>query len=120
VTAQSAIARLRELRAKATAGEWKAVHVATGRGMDWVVTLGLKPLARIHRLPQRDKASEACEAEEAANAAAIVAAMNSLDALLDVVEAALTARNNLQGHYMNAEDMYVLDGALDALSKDTP
>lgn len=81
------LTELKRLHAEATQGEWQALHTATGRGLDWIVSLRLKPLARILRLPQRDKALEACKAEEAANAALIVAAVNALPHLLACAEA---------------------------------
>jgi hypothetical protein len=73
VSASEAIARLRELRAKATAGEW---HSEAGYVMH-----ANDPIARCIWLlgDEQAKSSE--------NAAAIVAAMNSLPALLECAEA---------------------------------
>ncbi len=74
MSASEAIARLRELRAKATAGEWKySSH--PGEAI---------PMLHIFCADNKGPAyHERSQSELEANAAAIVAAMNSLDALLE-------------------------------------
>jgi len=77
VSASQAIARLRELRANATAGPWSVIN---DKSPYWIVNkngdaeLGTFAVAR--------------DVWWEANAAAIVAAMNSLESLLAVAEAA--------------------------------
>ena len=84
MSASEAIARLRELRAKATAGEW---HSEAGYVMH-----ANDPIARCIWLlgDEQAKSSE--------NAAAIVAAMNSLPALLECAEAVQKIHDHLSDY----------------------
>ena len=80
MSASEAIARLRELRAKATAGRLLALPQKPNWDVYWHVTDGEDFVCQLY--------SEHVEFDNAkANAAAIVAAMNSLDALLECAEA---------------------------------
>ena len=79
MSASDVIARLRELRAKATAGEWRA------NGGTYIY-----PLDRCY--PSKDRIADCGGIDAFTNAAAIVAAMNSLDALLECAEALETVR----------------------------
>jgi hypothetical protein len=86
--ASSAIARLRELRAKATAGPWYAP--VTSEGDVWDAHANGDPgipLMRSERGNYRSWGRSLDDDERNANAAAIVAAMNSLDALLECAAA---------------------------------
>ena len=108
MSASEAIARLRELRAKATAGEWRPNRFnhkheikADGNVMGFV-----------RKLP---------------DAEAIVAAMNSLPKLLDAVDALIHIEEYWNGSRTDGAMSDALDeitatarNALDALSKDTP
>jgi hypothetical protein len=113
VSASEAIARLRELRAKATAGPWVTAREAFEEGIQKHPNWGLiyancekdftvLPLIDCFRPwittdEEQDKCRELNAqsgfkefhepAQIASNAAAIVAAMNSLDALLECAEA---------------------------------
>ena len=96
MTAQSAIARLRELRAKATAGPWvrdkdrSQDHGQQSiRGPDDVELAAVMSWVGEHY------------EESIANAVAIVAAMNSLDALLECASL-LVGRN----HHCDAGSLY--------------
>jgi hypothetical protein len=92
VSASEAIARLRELRAKATAGPWSTIN---DKSPYWIVNkngdaeLGTFAVAR--------------DVWWEANAAAIVAAMNSLPALLECA----SALRVLSWHY---EELATMDG----------
>jgi hypothetical protein len=78
--ASQAIARLRELRAKATAGRLLALPQKPNWDVYWHVTDGEDFVCQLY--------SEHVEFDNAkANAAAIVAAMNSLESLLACAEA---------------------------------
>jgi len=81
MSASDKIARLRELRAKATPGAWLAAAKPSSI-VGWPIVA-----------PRSPGAMSVCNVHtgheySAANAAAIVAAMNSLPALLECVEAA--------------------------------
>ena len=126
MSASDKIARLREVRAKATAGPWSTIK---DKSPYWIVNkngdaeLGTFAVAR--------------DVWWEANAAAIVAAMNSLDALLECAEAleamlvwheerdkALSKQPpNTDVNWRRMEHREQIDkarAALDALSKDTP
>jgi hypothetical protein len=80
MSASDVIARLRELRAKATAGRLLALPQKPNWDVYWHVTDGEDFVCQLY--------SEYVEFDNAkANAAAIVAAMDSLDALLECAEA---------------------------------
>jgi hypothetical protein len=88
VSASEAIARLRELRAKATAGPWCAPDASEGDV--WAVAINgdpFIPLMRSERGNYKSWGKSLTNDERNANAAAIVAAMNSLPALLECAEA---------------------------------
>ena len=86
MSASDVIARLRELRAKATAGDWELdpSGYVKGSGICDLTVLDAT-VAEFLQLP---------------NAAAIVAAMNSLPALLDAAEA-LQGVEQLLGEYID-------------------
>ena len=73
MSASDKIARLRELRAKATAGPWKSEVWDDYPGLRLIVSLKME--------------RELADGIDPENAAAIVAAMNSLPALLECAEA---------------------------------
>jgi hypothetical protein len=85
MSASDVIARLRELRAKATAGEWR---LREGRNLDGIIVAG--PVVNMPKGASQSQVALALTAdfmddasERTANAAAIVAAMNSLESLLE-------------------------------------
>ncbi len=95
---QSAIARLRELRAKATAGEWHHVNAfqsvpaertihgpVPGQRVDYVSTWPHLGTPKGHSVVIPMYGSE--KTTSSSDMAAIVAAMNSLDALLECASA---------------------------------
>jgi hypothetical protein len=97
--ASSAIARLRELRAKATAGRWCAPDASEGDV--WAVTVNGEPfipLMRSERGNYKSWGKSLTNDERKANAAAIVAAMNSLDALLECAEAVQKIHDHLSDY----------------------
>jgi hypothetical protein len=96
VSASEAIARLRELRAKATAGKWEVY--AKGGGYPLYVRAhrpGMPDIAFVNKSPR-----STTWADGETNAAAIVAAMNSLDALLECAEA-VRGVEQLLGEYID-------------------
>ncbi len=96
MSASEAIARLRELRAKATAGKWEVY--AKGGGYPLYVRAhrpGMPDIAFVNKSPR-----STTWADGETNAAAIVAAMNSLDALLECAEA-VRGVEQLLGEYID-------------------
>ena len=94
VSASEAIARLRELRAKATAGKWEVY--AKGGGYPLYVRAhrpGMPDIAFVNKSPR-----STTWADGETNAAAIVAAMNSLDALLECAEAVQKIHDHLSDY----------------------
>jgi hypothetical protein len=79
VSASDVIARLRELRAKATAGPWKPIDASDGKGNFYC--------HRPRMSVQFHDIEDQYDRLDFANAAAIVAAMNSLEPLLACAEA---------------------------------
>jgi hypothetical protein len=84
MSASEAIARLRELRAKATAGPWKPIDASDGKGNFYC--------HRPRMSVQFHDIEDQYDRLDFANAAAIVAAMNSLEPLLACAEALETVR----------------------------
>jgi hypothetical protein len=113
VSASEAIARLRELRAKATGGTWRA------NGGTYIY-----PLDRCD--PKTDRIADCGGLDAFNNAAAIVAAMNSLESLLACAEA-VQGVAELLGEYIDRKQTVDVKvalafetarAALDALAKD--
>jgi len=110
MTASSAIARLRELRSKATPGEWRA------NGGTYIY-----PLDRCD--PAKDRIADCGGFDAFTNAAAVVAAMNALPALLECAEAAQRvvehwqlSPGNTYPSSSHAAKISDLSAALDALA----
>jgi len=115
MSASDVIARLRELRAKATAGRLLALPDNPKSDIFWHVSDGDDWVCQMFNRHEFDNAK--------ANAAAIVAAMNSLPKLLECAEALekiahLTRYAPKISGEREIHDM--ANAALDALSKDTP
>jgi hypothetical protein len=85
MNASEAIARLRELRATATAGPWDLAGDEQTEWAAFVTGPSGKPVGEIYP-------------DNAANAAAIVAAMNSLESLLACAEAVQKIHDHLSDY----------------------
>jgi len=133
MSAGDVIARLRELRAKATAGNWfeDSQRVQDSDRRDYYYNI-YAPSGRIIAdtlnsdmvLLEDNGEGASLDVVGRANAAAIVAAMNSLEPLLAVAEAAQRALEWIEADELQHGRTFgagnELRAALDALSKDTP